>query len=267
MKITVLIENHEGRVSVFEHGLSLYIKTQNHHLLADAGQSDAIIGNASELGIDLALVDTIVLSHGHYDHSGGIMPLSQLNPAVKVYMQKKAALDYYHDERYIGIDKAILTLPGTVLLDGDCTIDEELSIFTGITGRRYFASSNRVLSRVENGVHREDDFSHEQCLVVSEGGKRILISGCAHNGILNVLDRYKELYGSLPDMVISGFHLMKKTPYTSEEISVIEATARELATMDTAFYTGHCTGDEAFAIMKEIMGEKLHGIYTGMEIL
>ena len=112
-----------------------------------------------------------------------------------------------------------------------------------------------------------DDFSHEQCLAVAQNGRKWLISGCAHNGILNILDRYMDIFGTMPDAVISGFHMMKKDgEYTDEEKSVIVQTAEELAETDTIFYTGHCTGIPAFEIMKEIMGDQLIALHSGETI-
>ena len=74
------------------------------------------------------------------------------------------------------------------------------------------------------------------------------------------------MYGRDPDLVISGFHFMKGSAYTPEEIRDIEDTARELGEMDTAFYTGHCTSLPAYEIMEKIMGPKLHPLHSGMEI-
>ena len=90
--------------------------------------------------------------------------------------------------------------------------------------------------------------------MVSQDGHRVLVSGCAHNGILNILDRYRDLFGGDPDVVISGFHMMKKQPYDCEELDVIDETARELARHNTVFYTGHCTGLPAFERMQTILG-------------
>lgn len=113
-------------------------------------------------------------------------------------------------------------------------LDDELFLFSGITGRRCYPQGNRKLSRIENGVQILDDFAHEQCLVITQNGKRWLLSGCAHNGILNILDRYKEIFGDAPDYVITGFHMMKKDgEHTDEEKAVIMQTARELSQLDT----------------------------------
>lgn len=312
MKIITLVENTTQNPNcIAEHGLGIYIETEKHKLLLDAGSSDALLHNARELGIDLTQVDTLILSHGHYDHSGGILPFAQINPTAKIYMQRTALGDYYHGERYIGIDKRIGELPQVQLLDGNLKIDEELSIFTHVTGRRFWPKSNIGLTKrvattspqntaapqaisatserpecdstplycgepyakslaespTLSHVEFQDEFDHEQCLVITQNGKNTLLSGCAHNGILNLLDKYRELYHSLPDTVISGFHMMKKTgDHTHDEIAIITQTAKELNKLDIKFYTGHCTGQAAYDMMKPIMGEKLQQISTGVAI-
>ena len=269
MKIVTLVENSCGAHNcIAEHGLCIYIETEKHKLLLDTGQTDAVVRNAETLGIDLTAVDTVILSHGHYDHSGGIMPFSKLNRSAQIVMQRTAAEPHYNGERYIGIDTDILGLPNVRLIDGDKQLDDELFLFSGITGRRCYPQGNRKLSCIKDGVKTEDDFVHEQCLVITHNGKRWLLSGCAHNGILNILDRYKELFGSEPDYVVSGFHMMKREgEHTEEEKSVIIQTARELAKMKTIFYSGHCTGIPAFDLMKEIMGEKLIALHSGEQII
>lgn len=269
MKLVTVIEDTCGNPAcAFEHGLCIYVETEKHKLLLDTGATEAFAENAKALGIDLRQIDTVVLSHGHYDHSGGILEFRKHNQTARLYMQRKAAGDYYHGERYIGIDKEILESKGVCrLLDGDCRIDEELYLFSGIEGRRLWPQGNQALSSMVDGKRMQDDFSHEQCLVVTQEGKDILLSGCAHNGILNVLDRYESLFHKMPDAVISGFHMMKKTEYDEEEIADIEETARELKKLDTLFYTGHCTGQRAFDIMKRIMGDQLKAVHSGEEIV
>lgn len=267
MKLTVLMENtscHPECIS--EHGLSIYIETDRHKLLLDTGSTPAFLKNAKKLGIDLLQVDTLILSHGHYDHAGGILAFSELNPDAHIYMQDTAACDYYHGDHYIGIDKRIAQLPQICRKHGDFQIDEELSVFSQVTGKRFLPQGNLSLKKRVNGRDVQDDFLHEQYLVIRQGEKRILLSGCAHNGILNILDRYLELYQSPPQAVISGFHMMKKDAYTKEEIAVIEKTAGELNRLDTSYYTGHCTGQDAFALMKPILREKLIALHTGMTI-
>lgn len=277
MRIVNLIENTEGSSGcVNEHGLSFYIETSKHKALLDLGQTDSSIQNARKLGVDLKAVDTVVLSHGHYDHSGGIMPFTQLNDKAPIYMQEAAGGEYYADDgklavgdryRYIGIDKDILELDQVKRVIGDYVIDDELELFT-IKNRTHVLpfTNKRLLIRTENGFV-PDDFWHEHFLVVKDNGLTVLMSGCAHNGILSILDAYKEKYGKLPDVVISGFHLMVKREYRENELMEVRAIAEELSNYPTKFYTCHCTGVPAFEEMKKIMGDQLEYVHSGDEII
>lgn len=272
MRIVNLVENTPGVPGCeYEHGLSFYIETKKHRLLVDSGATDIFLRNAGILGIDLRTVDTVILSHGHYDHAGGILAFSRVNPNARIYLKESAGGDYYHlkkeGEKYIGIDKEILKLKQCIFVRGDLEIDDELFLYTDVSGSRYPAEGNLLLKKKEAEGFVQDTFDHEQYLVVTQEGKRILLSGCAHNGILNILDKYKEIFRSDPDIVISGFHLMKEGEYSKEERMTVQRIAQELSKMDTVFYTGHCTGEKACDIMKGIMGEKLQIIHSGAAIL
>ena len=269
MRIVTLVENSCGAENcIAEHGLSIYIETEKHKLLPGVEQTDAVVRNAEALGVDLNAVDTVILSHGHYDHSGGILPFSNLNHSAQIIMQRSAAEPHYNGERYIGIDTDIIKLPNVRLIDGDTQLDDDMFLFSGITGRRCYPQGNKKLSCVKNGEKVCDDFCHEQCLVITENGKRWLLSGCAHNGILNILDRFRELFGSYPDFVITGFHMMKREgEHTEEEKEVIIQTAQGLSQLDTVFYSGHCTGIPAFEMMKQIMSDKLIALHSGETVI
>lgn len=272
MRITVLVENSSGKWGcVSEHGLSLYVETKKHKLLVDTGASDSFLWNAQVLGIDIAEVDTVILSHGHYDHGGGIPELMKHNQKAVLYMQRSADGEFYHVEndeiRYIGIDHNIAGLSRTVLLDGDYRIDPELFLFSNIPGRKLWPEGNKILKRKTGNEFVQDRFEHEQCLVIEQNGKYYLLSGCAHNGILNILDRYGELFHCLPDVVISGFHMRKTSGYTKKDIEDIEKTAQALKKTPTLYYTGHCTGNEPYRIMKRIMGEQIQALHSGDNLL
>ena len=126
----------------------------------DSGASDMFLNNAKMLGVDLVQVDTMILSHGHYDHAGGILAFSKLNKEAKIYMKDSAGLDYYHlengEERYIGIDKDILQLEQRVGVNGNLVIDDELFLFTDITGGRYPAKGNLLLKKKMNDGFVQD---------------------------------------------------------------------------------------------------------------
>ncbi len=271
MKIINLIEDTQGACGcLFEHGLSFYVETEHHKLLLDTGASGAFIKNAVARGIDLAAVDTVIISHGHYDHTGGLLEFAKLNPRTKIYIHKNATGKYYNlkhgNTKYIGMDERIAALDGVIFTDGNLEIDSELSLFTGVKGRRLWPRSNETLKKKAGDGFVQDKFDHEQYLVVSEGEKRALLSGCAHNGILNILDKYRDIYGGEPTYVISGFHTTKPE-YTPEDDGIITAIAEELANTDTTYFSGHCTGEYPMQILKKIIGDRLIVIHSGDVLL
>jgi 7,8-dihydropterin-6-yl-methyl-4-(beta-D-ribofuranosyl)aminobenzene 5'-phosphate synthase len=159
MRIVNLIENTPGVPGCsYEHGLSFYIETKKHRLLADSGATDQFLHNAGVLGIDLSTVDTMILSHGHYDHAGGIRAFSGMNPDAKIYLRASAGGEYYHlkadGEKYIGIEKEILKLGQCVFVQGDLEIDDELFLYTDVPGTRYPARGTGCSS----GGKRENSF-------------------------------------------------------------------------------------------------------------
>lgn len=295
MKIVNLIENTEGREGIISaHGLSFYIETAKHKILLDLGPSDETLKNAKILGINLKDIDIVILSHGHYDHSGGITPFIKINDKALIYMQQSATKDYYADDgknaterfRYIGIDKEIKKLSQVRFLNGDKKIDEELELFViqkrshelPFANKRLLVMKEKFLENrklknkpveieFEENDFIRDDFTHEHFLVIHEEGKDILMSGCAHNGILSIMDEYISRYKKEPDVVVSGFHLMKKTDYKKGEIQEIKAIAKELKKYKTKFFTCHCTGVLAYEVMKDIMGDNLEYVHSGEDVI
>ena len=272
MKIINLIEDTKGAEGLcFEHGLSFYVETENHRLLLDTGASGDFILNAQKLGIDLTKVDTLLLSHGHYDHTGGVMRFAEINPCAEIYLHENAGGEYFNDynsqRKYIGIDKNILALPQLVLTKGNMKIDDELFLFSDIDCVTPIPSGNAILKKEQDGILVQDDFAHEQYLVIKSCGKTALLSGCAHRGIRNILQSFKKIFDTYPDYVVSGFHMMKKTPYDKADKALAEETAKALLATGAEFFSGHCTGDEAMEILLPILGDKLHVIRSGDEII
>lgn len=271
MRIVNLMEDTSAKNGcVCEHGLSFYIETKKHKLLVDTGATDAFMENAVRLCVDLKEVDTVILSHGHYDHCGGIMAFAKENPRARIYVRENAFGGFYHvngeKKRYIGIESGIKDIPGIVKVRDDLKIDDELFLFTNVSFRELWPSGNKELVREVKGRLEQDDFSHEQYLTINCEGIRILVSGCAHNGILNILGRYKDITGKEPDFVISGFHMMKKQGYDPLDGAIILETAKRLADSNIKFYTCHCTGEEPYAMMKKVMGEQIVYVRSGEEI-
>ena len=270
LRIVNLVENTPGAAGCgWAHGLSFYIETPRHKLLMDTGPSPLMVENARALGVDLGAVDAVVISHGHYDHADGLPAFAALNPRARVYLRRGAEGAFYSVDggdgspHYIGMAPGIAALPQAVWVEGDLAIDDELYLFGDIAGRRAWPEGNRRLLERRGGRLEQDRFAHEQCLVVRAGGKRTLFSGCAHSGILNILERCRECLGAAPDAVVSGFHMKKSADYTEGEAETIRATARALQAWPCRFYTCHCTGLPAFDMMKEIMGDQLRYVHCG----
>ena len=184
MRVTMLLDNiaADGRLAA-EHGLSLHIETGNHRILFDAGQSDAFARNAETLGIDLSAVDIAFVSHGHYDHTGGIARFLELNDHAPVYVHREAFGQHLHkDGRNIGMPAELAGNPRIVLTDGSLRIDDELSLDSFNGEERPFPSHGEGLLMMCEGQPVQDEFRHEQYLSIREtgSGRHVVISGCSH---------------------------------------------------------------------------------------
>lgn len=270
MKITALTENTAARPDLgTEHGLSIFIETQKHRIVCDFGASALFAENAEKLGIDIASADIAVLSHGHYDHGGGLGTFLEKNSRADVYVHQLAFGNYSSrritgEFRYIGLDQTLKASPRIRYNPGTVVIDDELTIFSDVHGRRLFSETNRTLLEPdENGRFREDRFLHEQNLAITSSGKRVLISGCAHNGIVNILERFSELFGEYPDIVVSGFHLSSPGSGSDVYSANTDGVAEYLLGCPGTFYTCHCTGMPAFNRLCELMGSRIRYFAAG----
>ena len=256
MKVTMLVENCISNDKLMaEHGLSLYIETAHHKILFDMGQTGVFAENAQTLGIDLAEVDIAVLSHGHYDHGGGLRKFLEINKKAPIYVNKHAFAPHYHgEEKYIGLDTSLQSCDRLIFTDDVYEIDEHLVLSTCNNYAKKFDLGSFGLSTMEEGGLIPDDFRHEQYLCIEENGKRVLISGCSHKGILNIVEWFQ------PDVLIGGFHF-SKLPLDD----TLAEYAKYLNEFETTYYTCHCTGEEQFRFMSEYM-EQLFYLSTGESI-
>lgn len=262
MKITVLVENTTDMPDMFtEHGLSLYIETDKHKILFDTGQTDLFVKNARSLGIDLNAVDIAILSHGHYDHGGGLLAFLELNDHASIYMSRYAFEPHFGSGgKYVGIDEKIKLIKNRIIFTGEeFKIDDELTLYSCNEKARPYKMDNFGLNIVENGQMMPEDFRHEQYLEIclNNDSKKGLVSGCSHKGILNIMHWFA------PDILVGGFHFMKLNP-ESEDKEVLRYAAEILNTYQTIYYTGHCTGMEQYKFLKALMGEQLNYMSTGM---
>lgn len=256
MKIYTLIENTSCVDGfAYEHGLSLYIETEKMRILFDSGQSGAFADNAVKLGIDLGKVDVMILSHGHYDHSGGIGRFLELNNMAPVYISSKAfGMHYNAEDRYIGVDEELKNSSRFVFVDDYEEIGEGITLYGADKINAVTPIDSAGLKIKAPSGMIPDTFRHEQYLMIEENDHKVLISGCSHNGILNIMETMK------PDVLLGGFHFMKKS------VEEVKAPADKLMEYDTKYFTCHCTGLEQFDCMKQIMGDRLSYLSAGRVI-
>jgi 7,8-dihydropterin-6-yl-methyl-4-(beta-D-ribofuranosyl)aminobenzene 5'-phosphate synthase len=285
MNVTVLVENSAGGAPGVapEFGLSLLIEGFFGRVLLDTGSSGLFARNADALGVDLADVDWLVLSHGHSDHGGGLATFLERNERAPVVLCRGAERPHYgtlapglpgllHRTRLvtrdISLDPRVLALAGDRLrwLDADAWLAPGVRVLTHVPLARPLAPGNRFLLTREGDRFEPDAFDHELLLAIVERDGAVLFSGCSHRGVLNQLDAVRRDLAGVPiRAVVGGFHLCLPR---SERMAVTRDDARALARelrdgVTGTIHTGHCTGAEAFGVLAEELGPKLQALATG----
>jgi 7,8-dihydropterin-6-yl-methyl-4-(beta-D-ribofuranosyl)aminobenzene 5'-phosphate synthase len=273
MRVVVLVDNRRQDAGLAkEHGLSLYVETDKAKYMVDAGLSDAFFYNAQKLGIDISQVDYLFLSHGHADHVGGLPFFLQQNKKAKVYvMQNALTQKYFSTRRGLKDISPVLKLKSQqkrfCYLSSDLQVNDEVQVISRIKHTYSVPQGNQfLLKNSENGMI-PDDFSHEMLVVFGNG--KLLCTGCAHAGILNIMEMMSKQACVEIKHVIGGFHLLDTDDmFQYESADEIKEIGLELKRCfpNTIFYTGHCTGDEAYALLRESMGEQVQQFFTGLEI-
>ena len=271
MKISILSENNALSDSFqSEHGLSMLIVTKGRSILFDMGAGDIFCANAAVMDIDLSGVDLAVLSHGHYDHGGGLAAFLAGNDHAPVYVSKHVFGDYRLRQEdgetlFIGIDPAFAESGRFRFADERLDLAPDAILFSGVGGDYPRPSGNSRLLMNMEGNYLPDDFRHEQNLLLTCNGKRVLFAGCAHSGIVNILDHCRSLCGAYPDTVIGGFHLIDRST-APEDLAELDILAGRLLESGAMFYTCHCTGLPAYEHLRRVMGERIEYLACGTQL-
>ena len=236
-----------------EHGFSLLITTEKHCILFDTGQSDVFLKNADKLGVDLCQVDTVVLSHGHYDHCNGLLHFLRVNTKASVYMHRGALNCFMHGNKYIGAHPILKEHSDRYhFLTDEFYFDDEISI----------VPSSVLPSIVDNeftiyadGKQTPDTFDHEIYLLCKHNQKKVLFTGCSHRGIVHIAQ-----YAVSNDVthIVGGFHLTD-TAANDDVMDIIH----DLSMHPLQYFTGHCTSHNAWERMHRTNPRQFHLIKAG----
>lgn len=299
MKISVLIDNRKFSENsgakneacscdklTPEWGLSAFIEFNGRRILLDTGASANFAANAAVLGVDLNSVDAGILSHAHYDHAGGMEEFFKANDHACFYLHEGAGencysrhkfLKLFSYQKYIGIRRGWLkrysdrikfvgsssreaASSPTEILPGVFLIGHNDTVFSA-ESRAAIAARNGLSIKL-NGKYIPDSFNHEQSLVFDTPQGLFIMNSCSHGGADNIV---KEIQTAFPGKkiyaILGGFHLYRTAD------SQVRKFAERLRTLDVQkIYTGHCTGDRAFEILKDVLGDRAEQMYTGLEI-
>lgn len=262
--ITQLVENTAGGPGLLaEHGVSFHIEVDDHFLLFDTGQGLALWHNAKQLGLELDRVEQIVLSHGHYDHAGGLLEALELTGPVDFYLHPQALeAKYNRNGREIGapfadaqlsslIRRRVDTLGPTEIIPG-IHVTGEIPRSNSIedTGGPFYQNAERTLA---------DRLPDDQSLYLESSKGLIVLLGCGHAGVVNTLEYIRKLSGDQPIYALmGGMHLLHATP----ERLVFTGDYLEQLGIDY-LAPNHCTGLDAVCYFKHRFPDAFHESKSG----
>ena len=269
MKASVLVDNIGNNGFSGEWGLSFYIEYKDQKILLDAGQTGLFAENAEKMGLSLADVDYAVLSHAHYDHADGMPVFFEQNNKAKLYLKESCGENCYDRKeghmKYIGIKSGFLKK----FKDRIVRVSGDLKIGDGVRLISHNAKSMKKAGEQDHMYLKEGDewvtdcFTHEQSLVFETESGIVIFNSCSHGGADNIIN---EVSAAFPDRriraMIGGFHL-----YNKSEEYVRRFAERVRATGVEEICTGHCTGEEGYRIMRDVLGDRVRQLGAGLVIV
>ncbi len=275
IRITIVMNDRAGEGLVAEHGFSLWIEVAGRHILFDTGESSAFASNAGRLGIDLSMTDILVLSHGHYDHTGGVAHLLELTGNAHIYCHPGVMSARYSikdgSARPIQIPEESAAAMKSVTPAQLHWVEQPLTLFeeeahglvVGLTGpiprETAYEDTGGPFYLDPEGT-RADLINDDLALWIRKGNEVIVCVGCSHAGIVNTLTYVQRVTATQKlSGVVGGFHLVNASAERLQRtVAVLSQFSPE------RMVPCHCTGDAAAAALAEAMGDRVTYGKSGM---
>lgn len=268
VSITLLMDDVSSDGYQSEHGLSLWIVYRGRRILFDTGQSDALLYNAEKRGIDISRAEAVVLSHGHYDHTGGLAAILDRATETKIYLHP-AAIESKYSKKALGVNQIGMSDSAKQAIKGRRVIwtATPAPLFPGIsvTGQvprcHEFEESGKWFY-LDEDCKTHDLLLDDQALLIESPRGLIVVFGCAHAGVVNTLDCITKLTGGKEIYALmGGMHLLN-----ASQKRIVE-TIKVLKEYQVKFVIPlHCTGREAMDCLKDAFNERCLSLLLGGQI-
>ena len=256
LKITILTENVAGGKFLAEHGLSYLIEINGEQILFDTGHSDVFLKNAERLGIDIKKnVQSVVLSHGHWDHGDGLQFIENKTLITHPDSFLNRFRKTNHSSIGLTLTKKEIQKKFNLIETNEALQINKILFFLGEISRLTNFESLTTPFELENG---DDDFNtDDSALTAIINDELIVITGCSHSGICNIVEHAKKITGiSKVKAVIGGFHLKYQNLQTQKTVDYFKSNKVE------KLFPSHCTELPALTTFYESF--KIEQVKTGM---